>query len=305
MNGSWKYRPPLLSPRFAHEAAVVGEDLFVLGGTDGNVGYSSVETRKVTGSGTWRYVSPMPFPRANHAAGVVGGFVYVAGGLGPGDAAVDAVDRYDPVPDEWSSAPSLPVPLAAASAAGLGGRLYVAGGVVGNADADEHATDAVLVLDPEEPRPHWVPVAPMLTPRARFRLVATETHLYAIGGVASRRQDALDSVERYSPGLDKWEAVAPMHKRRGAPGAVFAGDRIVVVGGGPAPVEDPAARERTSEVLDLGTETWCLLSSLLPHGRASLACAAGAPHRVLAIGGSATLYGQRVTVPDVLSLKVS
>ncbi|NBH07977.1 hypothetical protein, partial [Amycolatopsis sp. SID8362] len=71
---------------------------------------------------------------------------------------------------------------------------YVAGGVVGDADPAEHATDAVHVLDPAAPRPHWVPVAPMPTPRARFRLVATETCLYAIGGLPSRAQDALASV---------------------------------------------------------------------------------------------------------------
>ena len=47
-----------------------------------------------------------------------------------------------------------------------------------------------------------------------------------------------------------------------------------------------------------------LLGTLLPHGRASLVCAATPAHRVLAIGGSANLYGQRVAVPDVLSLKL-
>ena len=301
MNDSWKYRPPLLSPRFAHEVATAGDDIFVIGGTDGNVGYSSVETRKVTGSGEWHYVSPMPIPRGNHAVGVVGGQVYAAGGL-VGESSTDAVDRYDPLLDEWSPVPPLPVPLAAASAAGLGGKLYVAGGSVGDSDTDEHATDAVLVFDPAEKR--WAPVAPMLTPRARFRLAATENHLYAIGGLSSRLQDVLDSVERYSPETDTWEAVAPMHKRRALPGVALLGDRIVVVGGGPA-AEDPIARERTTEVLDLGTGVWHLLSTLLPHGRSSVVCAAGSPHRVLAIGGSANLYGQRVTVPDVLSLTVS
>ncbi|MEU7789049.1 hypothetical protein [Amycolatopsis sp. NPDC049159] len=300
----WKYRPPLLSPRFGHEVAVVGDDLFVLGGTDGEVGYSSVETRHARGDGEWHYVSPMPVARGTFAAGVVAGIVYAAGGTGPGGSALDAVDRYDPERDEWGPAPALPVPLAAASAAGLDGRLYVAGGVVGDADPAEHATDAVHVLDPACPRPHWVPVAPMPTPRARFRLVATATHLYAIGGLPSRNQDALASIERYCPEADRWEAVAPMHKRRGAPGAAVVGNRIVVTGGGPAPVGDPTARDRTAEVFDAGTGYWLLLGTLLPHGRASLVCAAASAHRILAIGGSANTYGSVVTIPDVLSLKL-
>ncbi|NBH04418.1 kelch repeat-containing protein, partial [Amycolatopsis sp. SID8362] len=81
------------------------------GGTDGAVGYSSVETRHARGEGEWHYVSPMPVPRADFAAGVAGGIVYAAGGIGPGGAALDAVDRYDPERDEWRPAPALPVPL--------------------------------------------------------------------------------------------------------------------------------------------------------------------------------------------------
>lgn len=308
MNGSWKYRPPMLSPRFAHEVATVGQDVFVFGGTDGNVGYSSVETRRTTGGGEWHYVSPMPGPRGNFAVGVVDGLVYTAGGIGAGDQSVDAVEIYDPVADKWVPGPALPVPLASAGGAGLGGKFYVAGGFVGDADADEHATDAVYVLDPADPRPHWVPIAPMLTPRARFRLVAAGEHLYAIGGLPSRLQDALASAERYCPGTDTWEAVHPMHKRRGLPGAAVleteGRTRIAVVGGGPAPGQDPIARDRTTEVLDVATGEWVLLGTLLPHGRASLVCSVTSAHRVLAIGGSANLYGQRVTVPDVLSLKI-
>jgi hypothetical protein len=295
MNDSWKYRPPLLSPRFGHEVARAGDDIFVIGGTDGNAGHSSVETRTVTGSGEWHHVSPLPVPRLDHAVGVARGRVYVAGGT-VGDRPTDAVDRYDPQLDEWSPAPPLPVPLAAASAAGLGDLLYVAGGRVGDG-----ASDSVLVFDPEEKR--WDPVAPMRTPRTRFRLLATETHLYAIGGLAGGPQDVLDSVERYSAETDTWEAVAPMHKRRALPGVALLGDRIVVVGSEPA-AEDPVARDRTTEVLDLGTGAWHLLATLLPHGRSSVVCTAGAPHRVLAIGGRANPYGRRITVPGVLSLKV-
>jgi N-acetylneuraminic acid mutarotase len=302
MNVSWKYRPPMLSPRFAHEVATVGDDVFVLGGTDGNVGFGSVETRKLTGSGAWRYVSPMPTPRGNHAVGVVGGLIYAAAGIAADDRTTDVVEVYDPGADEWRPSPSLPMPLGAASAAGLGGKLYVAGGFVGDSDPEEHATDAVLVFDPAGR--HWTPLAPMLTPRARFRLIATDTHLYALGGLPSRQQNALDSVERYCPDTDRWEAVAPMRKRRGAPGAVRVGDRIVVAGGGPAPVEDPTARDRTTEVLDVRTGEWVLLGTLLPHGRASVVCAATPAHRVLAIGGNANLYGSLITVPDVLSLKL-
>jgi N-acetylneuraminic acid mutarotase len=296
VNGSWKYRPPVLAPRFAHEVATVGDDLFVLGGTDGDAVFGSVETRKVAGSGTWQYVSPMPTPRGHLAAGVAGGLVHAVAGITSDGRTTDVVEVYDPRADEWRAAPPLPVPLGAPAAAGLGGLLYVAGGF----DPGEQATDAVFVFDPAGQ--HWAPVAPMRTPRARFRLVATATHLYAIGGQAGRPPNALASVERYRPDTGAWEEITPMHKRRGAPGAAPAGDRIVVVGGAPAPGDDPAARDRTTEVLDVGTGEWVLAGTLLPHGRSALACAATSGRRVLAVGGQANRYGSLVAVPDVRSL---
>lgn len=301
MNRSWQARPPLLTMRFAHDAATVDGTIYVSGGTDTDGLLCSVEARETRGNGSWREVTPMITGRGNHAAGVVKGIMYVAGGLVADETSTDKVERYDTVADEWAPSRSLPGPRAVASAAGLGGLLYVAGGVIDDADTDGHATDSVLAYDPVADQ--WTTVAPMLTPRARFRLVAAHGHLYAIGGLPSASQFPLRTVDRYSPKTDTWEAVRSMRESPGAPGAAVAGDRIVVVGGGPGGFFDPAARHRTTEVYDVRTGNWHLLSTLLPHGTASLACAQ-AGDDVLAIGGSADVDGTITTVPDVFSLKI-
>ena len=302
MNRSWQVRPPLLTRRFSHDVATIGDTVYVSGGTDFNTLFNSVEARQVRGNGDWRTVAPMNTARGTHAAGAVKGIMYVAGGLVISEMSTDEVERYDPETDRWTRSRPLPAPRAVASAAGLGGLLYVAGGVTNDADLDEHATDSVLAYDPGEDR--WMTVAPMLTPRARFRLVAADGHLYAIGGLSSALQFPLRTVDRYSPKTDSWEAVRSMREPRGGPGVAVVGDRIVAVGGGSGGFLDRPARNRTTEVYDLRSGKWRVLSTLLPHGTAALVCAR-AGDDVLAIGGSADIDGSLITVPDVLALKLA
>jgi N-acetylneuraminic acid mutarotase len=303
MSKQWKTRPPLHTGRFAHEVATTHGHIYVIGGADAAVALKSVETRRVHGDGEWHDVAPMLTARGNHAVGVVKGLVYAAGGIVDGDHSTDVVERYDPADDQWTSSVPLPTPRAAASAAGLGGRLYVAGGLIDENDSDEHATDSVLAFDPHEER--WSPVASMLNPRARHRLVAVGGHLYAIGGLRSHFQEAFRTVERYSPESDTWEAVRSMRQPRALPGATVLTDgRIAVVGGGPGPFQDRLARHRTTEVYDPRTGRWRLLSTLLPRGTGSLVCALEPGERVLAISGSPIIDGAPSITPDVLALKL-
>jgi N-acetylneuraminic acid mutarotase len=308
MSKPWKTRPPMRTRRFAHDAATAGGHIYVIGGTNETAFLGSVETRRVDGDGEWHDVAPMPTPRGNHAVGVLDGMIYAIGGIVEGDRGTDVVERYDPADDQWTKCRPLPTTRAATSAACLGGVLYVAGGVIDetNTDDDEHATDSVLAFDPRADR--WSPVASMLNPRARHRLVAAGRHLYAIGGALSTIQEAYRTVERYSPKSDRWEAVRSMHQPRGLPGATVLTNgpesRIVVVGGGPGPARDRLARHRTTEVFDLRSGKWDLLSTLLPHGTASFGCARESNDTVLAIGGSPVIDGAPTIVPDVLALKV-
>ncbi|WP_020642154.1 Kelch repeat-containing protein [Amycolatopsis balhimycina] len=306
MSKQWKDRPPLHTGRFAHAAATTHGHIYVIGGADANVALNSVEFRRIHGDSEWHEVAPMPTARGNHGVGVVDGMIYAVGGIIEGDHGTDVVERYDPFSDRWTTAPPLPSPRTVTSAAGLGGLLYVAGGVIDENDTDEHATDSVLVFDPREER--WSPVASMLSPRARHRLVAAGGHLYSIGGLRSFFQEAFSTVERYAPKSDTWEAVRSMHQPRALPGATVLGgddgDRIVVVGGGPGPFQDRLSRHRTTEIYDLRTGKWHLLSTLLPRGRSSLAAAPESENTVLAISGSTTVDRVPTLTPDVLALKL-
>ena len=56
---------------------------------------------------------------------------------------------------------------------------------------------------PDHTHRRWSCVAPMMTPRASFRLAVVENVLYAIGG-EDGEGELLDSVERYDPSCDAW-----------------------------------------------------------------------------------------------------
>ncbi|MFJ1766312.1 Kelch repeat-containing protein [Amycolatopsis sp. NPDC088138] len=311
MSKPWKDRPPLHTGRFAHDVATTGGQIYVIGGVAVTGFLGSVETRRVHGDGEWHDVAPMHTPRGNHAVGVLDGMIYAIGGIvqgEPDDQGTAVVERYDPDDDQWTTCRPLPAARGATSAASLDGVLYVAGGVLDkdNPDDNEHATDSVLAFDPQADR--WTPVASMLSPRARHRLVAAGGHLYAIGGALSRIQEAYRTVERYSPNSDRWEAVRSMHQPRGVPAATVLTNgpetRIVVVGGGPGPASDRLARHRTTEVFDVHSGKWELLSTLLPHGTAAFGCARESGNKVLAIGGSPVIDGAPTITSDVLALKV-
>jgi hypothetical protein len=118
----------------------------------------------------------------------------------------------------------------------------------------------------------------MRTPRSLLKLAELGGDIYAIGGVDAGF-NPLDTVERYDPGRDAWEAVAPMGARRANPGVAVVGDEFVVVGGGTSVSLD------TSEVHHRRENRWELLEPLLEPGRSSLISATAGGGTILAIGG--------------------
>jgi N-acetylneuraminic acid mutarotase len=290
----WVDRPALRRPRAGLASATVSGDILVLGGfsnfTDPFL--TSVESRVTGGNGVWKDLpSPMPTGRGNLSAGELDGLVYALGGLGDGDVPLDVVERYDPVRKSWETSTPLPEPRVGPGVVGFGGLLYVAGGEIprGRGVAAE-VSNSVIVYDPGSK--NWTTVAQMLTRRTRLRLVATENHLYAIGGF-TQAYKGLESVERYDPGSNTWTKVASMNEARGLPGATVTSgkDRIVVVGGaatgGPPGIRNPhAGALHSTEIYDVQANQWRVHPAQLARGRVSLVCELQSDGAVLAIGGA-------------------
>ena len=116
----WTELPPLQQARGAAAAAVVGDRLYVVGGSPqifgrsvGGEPYDSLEIYDFRAK-EWSSGADIPEPRHHFVAAGLGGKLYVAGGrrglfeennsLPP----TDAFDRYDPLTDEWETPPPHP-----------------------------------------------------------------------------------------------------------------------------------------------------------------------------------------------------
>ena len=82
------------------------EELYVMGGHDGQNPISSVE-RYDPAKNAWEAVAPMSTARAAPAAAVVDGKLYVMGGQDGGIRLLSSVEQYDPAKNEWVAMASM------------------------------------------------------------------------------------------------------------------------------------------------------------------------------------------------------
>jgi hypothetical protein len=284
----------------------VGGQILAIGGFTTDHEFDFVEARRVTGTGTWREVAPLPTARDNFGTAEVRGLVYTAGGFDLPENLMKVVETFNPGSGRWRTSLPLPQPRAALGAAALGGLLYVAGGVIPpEINGNFQVTDSMVVYDPRKNT--WRSAAPMPTPRARVRLVASGGYLYAIGG-ENRAGLSATTVERYDPKSNRWRTMNPMRESRAAPCAVetkVAGRLVlVVVAGVEFAAGDPVDGRRTTEVFDIATGRWNLLDVLLPIVRGSHGCATEADGTVLAIGGGSGVGANLVFLANVDALSL-
>lgn len=238
----WEYDPaadvwqrrqglPLVLRDFA--AAVLGERIFVAGGTDDRGRPSSRLIEYDPRAGTWAECSDLPVARSALALVACEGRLHALGGLyrtwfGLGRASARH-DVYDPVTDTWSAAPALPERLVAPGAAAIEERLHVVGGerrwLFGlwgrRLTADHH-----VYHDGVE---RWLRDAASLPTRRRHvRLVEIDGQLAAVGGESA--VNWLDEVDLFDPSAGAWRALPPLHERIEAPGVTALRGTLYVTG---------------------------------------------------------------------------
>ena len=126
VNSRWVELPPLLQPRAAGAAAVVGDRLVVTGGVGANG--RLLNTTEVFDGNSWKLGAEMPTPRQMLGAASDGKVVYAVGGT-DGAADLPTVEAYDPAADSWTSLPALPQPRSDLGVAIADARLVAVGGL--------------------------------------------------------------------------------------------------------------------------------------------------------------------------------
>ena len=199
----WNTMPSLPVPRSSHETALVGSQLFVVGGwcMQGDEGEEWAEDTLVLDlanpEGGWKSI-PQPFTRRAMAATGTSTHVVAIGGISRDRTIPQRVDVFDPASETWSLGPDFPGGGFAAMAEAVGDRVYATGrdGAVYSWSMGEAA---------------WVEEDVDLTfPRFFGHLVGDDSALYLLGGIGGmNRSGRIRAIERLPFGCLLYTSPSP------------------------------------------------------------------------------------------------
>ena len=267
----WEARSPLPLPRTEVAAAVVGNEIAVVGGFNADGSHSARADMYSPSLDRWRRLPDLP--ASVHHGTAVGhqGRLYVLGGYGHDGTPLRSAFVFEN--GRWRALPRLPFPRAAAGAA-IGGRRIVVAGGVARVSGARLARNA-LSFDLRSRR--WS-VVPGPTPREHLGVTALGGIVYAVAGRTSGLDTNVTHFESYRPGDRRWRTLPAVPDPRGGTGAAALGGRIVSVGG-----EEPSGTIREVYAYVVSSRRWLQLEDL-PTPRHGLGVAAFAS-RVFVIGG--------------------
>jgi N-acetylneuraminic acid mutarotase len=193
-SGQWSEMPPLPEPRSSHDAVVIGDKLYVVGGwtLSGDRSGEWLDTAWAfdlkNPKGSWTAVASPPFKRRALAVAGSAEQLVALGGMDDSADPSRRVDALDLASNKWRRLPDLPeqdMGGFGASAWSLGRQLYVSG-----------ADGIVLRLADDESK--WKSVGKLDRPRFFHRLLpGDEGALLAVAG-ASMDDGHLADIERFA-----------------------------------------------------------------------------------------------------------
>ncbi|MEV3902542.1 kelch repeat-containing protein [Mycobacterium sp. NPDC050551] len=228
VNSRWVELPPLLQPRAAAAAAVVGDRIVVTGGVDS--GGRLLNTTEVYDGTSWKPAAPIPTPRQLLGAASDGKLMYAVGGTN-GTADLAAVEAYDPIADRWSAMPDLPLPRSDFGVAVTDARLVAVGGM-----SRGRVLDSVAALDLTTST--WSDLPDLGTARHGSGVAAVGKTVYAISGSTGAGDDqvtssaeALELAPRRPQPAAAWRALPDAQTPRLMMASTVLDDEIWIAGG--------------------------------------------------------------------------
>ena len=191
-SGQWTELPPLPEARSSHDAAVVGDTIYVAGGwamsgdSDSKWHSTAWKMDLTQSSPKWETVPSPAFQRRAIALAAHGSKLYVIGGMPPKDGPTRRVDVLETKTGQWSQGPDLigddGMTGFGASAFATGGSLYV-------------TTVKGTLQKLSDDGSSWKQVGRTPTPRFFHRLLPIDDkHLLVVGG-ANMEIGKFDTVE--------------------------------------------------------------------------------------------------------------
>jgi N-acetylneuraminic acid mutarotase len=253
----WTAGVPMPTPRTEVTAAVLEDDIYVIGGFDefGQV-TDIVEVYNIANNTWGNAAAPLPEPLHHTAASSYNGKIYVAGGYTAPWSPSNKLFIYDPVQNSWEEVRPMPTARGALNVNFVNGILYAIGGSL------DRPLDSNEAYDPSSDT--WTSKALMPTARHHAGSAVVDGKIFVIGGRISGSLENISVNEAYDPEQDIWITnLEPMPSKRSGIAAAAAavattanassinGSNIYVFGG-----EEPSRTFNNNEKYDAMTNRW-------------------------------------------------
>jgi N-acetylneuraminic acid mutarotase len=286
----WAPLPDLPAPRSSHDAVVVGQHLFVVGGwhlrgKDRSVWHDTSLLLDLHAKEPKWEALPQPWQRRAFTAAVHAGKVYVVGGLNEDAESELTVNVFDPVTRQWAAGPDLPGPNTNGFSAAtwpLAGQLYAS------------PADGIVYRLADQ---KWTRVGTLAVPRIVHRLVDFgPQQLLAINGATPlgnvRLCEVIDVTAPPQPRVTThtlpWTGPVPQW-----PSVTAFGDGALLVGGTPGTACAPLTGLVRVRLGDLSVQTRADLPMPLAGGQGVLV-GAGRKRAAFVLGG-VTWHDERLS----------
>ncbi len=242
----WTQRANLPQTRADQVVEVVGDQIYMIGGSDVGVGsYTTTTFRYAPETNSWSpLLASMNTARGGAASAVLDGYIHVVcGQVNPTDI-TNTHERYDLATDTWSPRNGPAIPLSFSRAVAVAGQMYMMGGW--NSGGVPQTT--LQVYDPQADS--WVnTLAPMNDGRSVFGIGVYKNRIYVFGGQGS---SVLSAVEYYDISADAWTSVTPMLTAKYGFGVSVIDGKFVIYGG-----QDSGGVDlRNVDIYDPETDHW-------------------------------------------------
>lgn len=276
---NWKTLSDMPTPRTEVTSAVIGNEIYVIGGfEEGSITSDVVEIYNFV-TNTWRIGYQLPIP-LHHAVAI--GFeenIYVFGGYKNGWITVNTTYIFNTENEEWKEGPNMPRSKAAFTAQIINKKIFTIGGST-TIIKEGRQIQAVLEINEYfdiESRV-WQEVNPMPTPREHLASAQIDGKIFVFGGRSLTLETNTNINEVYDPSTNTWSQKASMIIKRGGIAGATIGKKVFVFGG--------ESNERTfdeTEEYNSETNKWRLIEPM-PTARHGLT-AASISDKILVIGG--------------------
>lgn len=204
----------LPEPRYAAACGVVGDSLYLLGGSGDTQDYTSIVGYSCADSTWFTHATALPAIRQGAAACVVGEWIYVFGGIsddGRYYIVSASIDRFNPRTGDWEHLGDMQSPRAYHQAAAFGDSVLIIGGSGGTTDFLRALPLATTeVFDPATPS--TTQAGPLLAePRMHAAAATLNGRVYVFGGLTSAFMDIpSSSAISLHPGETAWQVERPL-----------------------------------------------------------------------------------------------